>query len=61
MSTIVDGVVVVCKHKQTPVEMLNSTKKSLENVNANILGVVLNQTESKGKKYYGHYYGHYYG
>ena len=61
MGTLVDGVVVVSKYKQTPVSILNATKKSLENVNANILGVVLNQVERKSKKYYGHYYGHYYG
>ena len=61
MGTLVDGVVVVSKYKQTPINVLNATKKSLENVNANILGVVLNQVERKSKKYYGHYYGHYYG
>ena len=61
MSTLVDGVLVVCKYKTTPITLLNSTKKSLENVNANILGVVLNQTNNKTHRYYGHYYGHYYG
>ena len=61
MGTLVDGVVVVSKYKQTPVNVLNATKKSLENVNANILGVVLNQVERNSKRYYGHYYGHYYG
>ena len=61
MGTLVDGVVVVSKYKQTPINVLNATKKSLENVNANILGVVLNQVERNSKRYYGHYYGHYYG
>lgn len=61
MSTLVDGVLVVSKYKETPINVLNATKKSLENVNANILGVVLNQTEHKNHRYYGHYYGHYYG
>ena len=61
MGTLVDGVVIVSKYKQTPVNVLNATKKSLENVNANILGVVLNQVERNSKRYYGHYYGHYYG
>lgn len=57
MGTLVDGVVIVSAYKETPVSLLNSTKKSLENVNANILGVVLNRADSKSKKYYGHYYG----
>lgn len=61
MSTFIDGVLVVCKHKSTPISVLTSTKRSLENVNANILGVVVNQTDYKNRRYYGHYYGRYYG
>ena len=61
MGTLVDGVVIVSSYKETPISVLNETKKSLENVNANILGVVLNQADIKSKKYYGHYYGSYYG
>lgn len=61
MGTLVDGVVIVSRYKETPISVLKSTKKSFENINANILGVVLNQTENKKKKYYGHYYGRYYG
>lgn len=57
MGTLVDGVLIVSKYKHTPINLLNNTKKSLENVNANILGVVLNQTENNVSKYYGHYYG----
>ena len=57
MGTLVDGVVIVSACKETPVKLLNETKKSLQNVGANILGVVLNRTESSSKKYYGHYYG----
>lgn len=57
MGTLVDGVVIVSAYKETPVSILNSTKKSLQNVNANILGVVLNRASNKTKKYYGHYYG----
>lgn len=57
MSTLVDGVVIVATHNETPVSVLNSTKKSLQNVSANILGVVLNRVNNKAKKYYGHYYG----
>jgi len=57
MSTLVDGVVVVSVHKETPASLLKTTKKSLENVNANILGTVLNRASTGSKKYYGHYYG----
>ena len=64
MSTLVNGVVVVSKYKKTSMSLLMNTKKSLETVNANILGVVLNQTEQHRKRYgnyYGNYYGSYYG
>lgn len=57
MGTLVDGVVIVSAYKETPISLLNNTKKSLENVNANILGVVLNRASGNQKKYYGHYYG----
>lgn len=57
MGTLVDGVVIVSSYKETPINLLNATKKSLETVNANILGVVLNRAPNKSKKYYGHYYG----
>ena len=61
MGNLVDGVIIVSSCKVTSVNVLNATKKSLETVGANILGVVLNNAESKQKKYYGHYYGSYYG
>ena len=64
MSTLVNGVVVVSKYKKTSMSLLMNTKKSLVTVNANILGVVLNQTEQHRKRYgnyYGNYYGSYYG
>ena len=57
MSSLVDGVVIVSSLKTTPVNLLEETKKSLENVNANIIGVIVNRVDNKSKKYYGHYYG----
>lgn len=60
MSTLVDGVIIVTGAKSTSISLVEETKKSLENVNANILGIVLNRTEPKNNKYYGGYYGHYY-
>lgn len=60
MSTLVDGVIIVTGAKSTSFALLEDTKKNLQNVNANILGVVLNRTEPKKSKYYGGYYGSYY-
>lgn len=57
MSTLVDGVIVVTACKETAISLLENTKKSLQNVNANILGVILNRASSSKNKYYGTYYG----
>ena len=38
-------------------DMLGASSALIENVKANILGVVLNRASNKSKKYYGHYYG----
>lgn len=57
MSTLVDGVIAVTACKETAITLLENTKKSLQNVNANILGVILNRASSKKNKYYGTYYG----
>lgn len=57
MSRLVDGVILVTAYKETAMTLLEETKKSLQTVNANILGVVLNRTNPKKNKYYGHYYG----
>ncbi len=56
MSTLVDGVIIVTACKETPLSLLEDTKKNLLNVNANILGVVLNRASTKKNKYYGNYY-----
>ena len=56
MSTLVDGVVIVAAQKKTPISAVNATKKSLQNVKANILGIVLNQADTQSRNYYGHYY-----
>lgn len=60
VGTLVDGVIIVTKEKSTSFALVEDTKKKLENVGANILGVVLNNTEVKKNKYYGGYYGKYY-
>lgn len=59
MSTIVDKTLIVSADGVTPKELLNNTKKSLESVNANIAGVILNKVNMSGNKYYGKYYSYY--
>lgn len=56
VATKVDKTVIVARIKVTPMEELEKTKKMLQNVNANIAGVVVNGVKTTGKKYYGKYY-----
>ena len=56
MTRLADIVLIVASAKKTSIELLESTKQALENVNANIAGVVLNQVEQKESKYYSRYY-----
>jgi len=55
MSTLVDSTLVVCSQNQTPIDLLESTKKSLEQVSANINGVVFNNITNKISSYYNEY------
>lgn len=59
MSRLVDKVIVVTELKHTPYELLNNTKKSLEKVNADIAGIVVNKVTTNNKKSYT--YSKYYG
>ncbi len=59
MSTLVDKTIVVCAENITPRSLLDNTKKSLQGVNANLAGVVLNKINMKDSKYYGKYYSYY--
>ena len=56
VATKVDKTVIVARVKVTPMEELEKTKKMLENVNANIAGVVLNGVKTSAKYYYNKYY-----
>lgn len=56
LATKVDGVVIVAKANFSKKNAMRNAKKSLELVNANIIGTVLN-FKDKVKGYYGHYYG----
>ena len=61
MANLVDKVLIVCAANTTPTDLIQKTKASLENVEANIAGVIINKTKASYNKYYGHYYGKYYG
>lgn len=52
LTRLTDVVLIVASCKKTSIELLENTKQALENVNANIAGVVLNQVEQKESKYY---------
>ncbi|MBB6454525.1 capsular exopolysaccharide synthesis family protein [Salirhabdus euzebyi] len=51
-----DGVLMVVRSKQTEYEAAKKSKEQLQQVGANILGVVLNDRELKDSNYY-YYYG----
>lgn len=51
-SSYADTSVIVARYKHTPMELLEKSKKSLENVGANIAGVILNQIPIKDNPYY---------
>lgn len=56
MSKLVDKTIIVCAAKQTPIEALTNTKKALQNVNADIAGVVVNKVPTDSKTYSDKYY-----
>ncbi len=56
MTRLANIVLIVARAKKTTIELLESTKESLETVNANIAGVILNRVDKKDSKYYKNYY-----
>ena len=66
ISKSVDGVVVVTRAAATTYDVVRKGLKSLIDVNANILGMVVNGFDAKKYRYYygkdySQYYGKYYG
>lgn len=55
LSNCADRVVIVTEYGKTSIDALADTKKALENVSANIAGVVINRIP-KSKSKYGYYY-----
>lgn len=56
LSRLADVVLIVARAEKTSKELLQGTKEALDNVNANIAGVVLNGSTRKYDKYYSKYY-----
>jgi len=62
LATQVDGVILVIKSGATRRKILKRGVKQLEDVQAKIIGAVLNQVNVKNSSYYyAYYYSHYYG
>lgn len=57
LSHFVDGVLLVVRSKQTEKEAAAKAKEKLDQANANVLGVVLNDQEVKSSSNYYYYYG----
>ena len=60
LSTKVDGLIFVTAAGQTDVDTIKRSKELLENVKANILGVVLNKVDVQSRDYYKYGYYKYY-
>ena len=56
MADLVDKIVIVSAYKQTPIELLNNTKKNLGKFSDKIAGVVLNKYPATKDHYYSNYY-----
>lgn len=59
LSSLVDKVILVSSLNHTPKTELKNTKKSLENVGANIAGLVINNVNTKSDSYGSYYYYNY--
>ena len=60
LASLADQAVLVSSYKKTPMELLISSKKSLEASNIKIAGVVVNKMEKKRNSYYYNRYNKYY-
>lgn len=59
MAKYIDGTIIVSASNEVDVDLAKTTKKRLQKVNANILGVILNKFKQVNDIYY-HYYDYYY-
>lgn len=56
LSTLVDGTIIVIEAGKTEIGAAVNCKESLDKVNANIIGVVINKIPVKGDSYYNYRY-----
>lgn len=56
MANLIDKIVIVSSYKNTPIELLEKTTKSLSNFKDKIAGVILNKVPSSKNHYYNNYY-----
>lgn len=56
LSRMVSGVILVVRSGKVEIEFAKRAKHNLEQVNAKVLGVVLNDVPVKGKRYQNYYY-----
>ena len=56
MAKNVDKTVVVCAVNYTKIDQLENTKKTLQNVEADVAGVIVNKVPEVHSSYYGNYY-----
>lgn len=61
LSSMVDSTIIVAESRKTKIHDLKETKKLIQDVNGNVLGIISNKVEAQGGKYYGKTYGYYYG
>lgn len=63
LAAVADGTILVCSSGQVPIDGAKRAKELLKNVNANIIGVILNKIPINQRNYsqYYYYYYHYYG
>ena len=52
LSTIADGTIIVCESGATEINVIKAAKASLDKVNANIIGVIINKAPVKKGEYY---------
>ena len=48
LTSLADEAVLVCKYKETSMELLTETKKALDNANIKIAGVIINNYKTTG-------------
>ena len=59
ITSAVDLTIIVVQHRRFPRAMLKRVRQGLQNVGANIIGCVLNNTDTRHDEYYEYYTSYY--